>query len=489
MRALLLVCFVTVVVCGRLCIVFYAGSPIPFHDQWTAEAHGIWIPYFHHGLIFRSLFVTHGDHVIALTRAIDFGLGLWEGKWDCISQMVVNCVLSPFGLFPLMLWAVRQSGPRLASVLCLVVGTVYGSPLFYGNIVWGFQSQILLMVALSVAHLYLILENPGGWVRWGFAMGCGLLAAISFGSGFLAVVASSLALLSNGQRYRSHAYVFATVGGCVAIVVLSLWLAPSHPTMKDFQLATMLRAGMHGLSFPARLFSYWGLCFWLPVAAALALAANERVLFARWIFPLAAAGWCVGQILVISLGRSAMAPRYYDILMVGTVANGLLAIELLRYPWRRRRIRNGVLAAFGLWLVAIGYKTAESTDEHLRGDLPVLAEQARQQITLVANYYAGERNPAILRNASFPIRPFPDVDFLDDTLRRPEIVSLWPSYIFSWRATDNLMQLPWIGDQITRDRWLRSALWFGVVAWVILYIQVWRTLLEKRPGRDELQPG
>jgi hypothetical protein len=70
MKALSLACFIAVVFCGRLCIVFFAGSPIPFHDQWYAEAQGILMPYLHHQLVVGHFFAPNGDHVIALTRAV-----------------------------------------------------------------------------------------------------------------------------------------------------------------------------------------------------------------------------------------------------------------------------------------------------------------------------------------------------------------------------------------------------------------------------------
>lgn len=490
MRALALACFIALVLCGRLCVVFYAGSPIPFHDQWSAEAHGIFIPYFRHELSFGSLFVTHGDHVIALTRAIDLGLVILEGKWDCLSQMVINCVISPFCLFPLMYWAAVQYSARLMSVLCLVVGVVYGSPLFYGNIVWGFQSQILLMIALSVAHLYFVVVRPGGWVRWCLAMTCGLLAAISFGSGFLAAIISSLALLSSWRRLKiGGTFLFATLAGCGGIVGLALWLAPAHPMVKDVHFSTMVRTFVQAFSFPARLFSYWGFLFWIPAAGSFVLGVLNREWATRWLFPLAAAAWCLAQIAIISAGRSAVAPRYYDIFMVGVLANGCLAIGLLKYPWPLRAMRNAVVVGFALWSVGIGYKTIESTAEHTKGDVPVLTEHATQQVALVARYYAEQRDPEILRSSAFPIRPWPEVNFLDDTLRQPEISSLWPSYVLRWRPNDQLRGLPWIGERITRESWFRGSLFGGVVALVSLYVIVLWALLEKRRCRDDLRAG
>lgn len=469
---------------------FYAASPIPFHDQWYAEAHGVIIPYFRHLLTFKSLFVTHGDHVIAPTRGITLGLVILEGKWDCLSEMVVNCLISPFCVFPLMFWAVVRHSLRMASALCLIVGFVAGSPLLYGNILWGFQSQILLMVALSMAHLYLIVVRPGGWLRWGVAMMCGLLAAISFGSGFLVAVVSSLAMLSNWTRLRvGRGFVIATLAGCGGIVIIALWLAPTHPLMKDVQLSSVLHTFMHGLSFPARLFSYWGVLFWIPAVGALLLAVSNRGWAASLLFPLCAVVWCLSQIMVISLGRSVMAPRYYDILLVGIVANACLAIELLKYPWRFRKARLIVTGIFAIWLSAIGYKTFQSTAEHTWGDLPVFVARATQQLELVSRYYAEQHNKEVLRSSSFPTRPWPEVDFLDETLRQPEIARLWPSYILSWQSTNHLGDLPWIGQRISRASWFRGSLFVGVVAVVILCALVLRTLLEKRAGRDDMRDG
>jgi len=246
---------------------------------------------------------------------------------------------------------------------------------------------------------------------------------------------------------------------------------------------------MHALGFPARMFSYWGLVYWIPAMSAFVLVATKREWMTRFIFPLAAAVWCLGQILVISLGRSEVAPRYYDIFMVGILANGCVALEMVRHSWVQPRVRNAVVAGFVLWLSAVGYKTFESTAEHTRGDIPVLATQATQQVSLVARYYAEQRNADVLRSRPFPVRPFPEVDFLDDTLRRPEIAALWPPYVLTWRPNDQLRQLPWLGKRITRESWFRGALLAGIVAVVILYVTILWTLLEKGGRRDDLPAG
>ena len=493
MKALSLACFIAVVFCGRLCIVFFAGSPIPFHDQWYAEAQGILMPYLHHQLVVGHFFAPNGDHVIALTRALALLLVIIEGKWDCITQMVINSALSPFCLWPLMYWAVRRNSVRVASVVCLVIGVIYGSPLFYGNIVWGFQSQILLMISLSLSHLYLVVIRPAGWARWLLGMMCGLLAAMSFASGFIATVVCALALLSSWRYlHLSVRYLVGTIVGCFSIIVFALWLTPAHSGMSEIDPARVGHTFVHALSFPDRMFSYWGLLFWAPAACGLVLTAIRRDLTADWFFPLTIAVWCLGQILAISLGRSepaiVLAPRYYDIFMVGVLANCCLAIEFVKHRWVKQSIRSAVTIGFVFWLTVIGYKAARFIDSHTRGDMPVLVAHATQQTGLVARFYAGQRNVEIVRRSPFPIRTLPDADFLGEMLGRKEIMSLWPSYIFSWRPDETLRELPWIGERISRDDWFRGSLLMGVIAVVILYAIVLWSVFERRAEPAMTQP-
>lgn len=317
---------------------------------------------------------------------------------------------------------------------------------------------------------------------------CGLLSAISFGSGFVAAIVAALALLANWRRMEVGLVSrLATLAGCGGIVVLALWLSPAHPLLKEIRFATLVHTFVHALSFPGRFFSWWGPLFWIPAASALTLAITHAEWRSKVLFPLAAAVWCLGQILAISLGRSAVAPRYYDFLMIGVLANGCLAFELLEHSWNRRKIRNAIAVGVGVWAIAIGWQTIKSTAEHTLGDVPVLATRAAQQTQLVTRYYAEQRNLEILRTTAFPIRPWPEPEFLDETLRQPEIAALWPTYILDGRVTENVRELPWLGERIPRTSWFRGSLLVGLGALAGLGVTILWTLFEKIRGPSALR--
>ena len=70
-------------VCGALAaVVFFSrawlirewGSPLPFWDQWDAEAIGLYWPWLNGTIHWQDLFRAHNEHRIFLTRAADLAL-------------------------------------------------------------------------------------------------------------------------------------------------------------------------------------------------------------------------------------------------------------------------------------------------------------------------------------------------------------------------------------------------------------------------------
>src|SRR5580698_3899878 len=68
-------------------------NPLPYFDQWEAEAVAIYVPYFEHALQFADLFHPEHEHRIFFTHIYDLALLLLNGQWDSQLQMVVNAVI------------------------------------------------------------------------------------------------------------------------------------------------------------------------------------------------------------------------------------------------------------------------------------------------------------------------------------------------------------------------------------------------------------
>src|ERR1700733_8428403 len=79
-------------------MVLKSDSPLPYFDQWDAEAVNTYLPYFHHTLSLGGLFTAHNEHRIVLTKVYDLILLLMNGQWDSELQMAFNAVIHCAGL-------------------------------------------------------------------------------------------------------------------------------------------------------------------------------------------------------------------------------------------------------------------------------------------------------------------------------------------------------------------------------------------------------
>ncbi len=480
MKRLVLLLFGVVVAAERLAVVFAVGSPVPYHDQWYAEAQGILLPWCRHVLSPGLFFAPNGEHVIVLTRLLSLGLVALEGRWDCITQMVVNCLLSPLCLITLVRWLADHASRRSAPAIVLVIAVLYGSPLFYGNVVWGFQSQILLLIAFSLLHLELFTRGTTSRARWVLGALSGLLAALCFASGYLAAIIAGVVVLGQwrtGAKPRREA--LASVLACAAIVGLGCLATPAHPALASVRVADVLHTLVHALGWPARFFSYWGVIVWAPFAAVAVVAIRARRLAAGLVFPFAGAAWALAQAVAISVGRSApavvLAPRYYDIFAVGVVANLALLLALARsWSINAGATRKLVFVAVAGWCGTVGWNALSFAISHTRGDLPVIANLSRRQVQLLAHYYQQGGGPATLEQVPFPARPLPDALFLARMLDQPEIKALLPWYLTDGRRPKDLLELPWLGERDLRRGWfdasslvaaLSTLTLAGVAAW------------------------
>ena len=93
---------------GRSALVFYAGSPVPYHDQWIAEATHLVVQDAQQTLTWHNFFIPHGDHLIVVTRLIAYALYRLTGRWDMLAEMLVNNALIAAAFGFLLYHALRR---------------------------------------------------------------------------------------------------------------------------------------------------------------------------------------------------------------------------------------------------------------------------------------------------------------------------------------------------------------------------------------------
>src|SRR5581483_11201640 len=67
---------------AKLWFIHRSGSPVPYCDQWDAEAQNTFIPWFEGRFRLADFFGAHGQHRIFFTRTCNLVLMLLNGQWD-----------------------------------------------------------------------------------------------------------------------------------------------------------------------------------------------------------------------------------------------------------------------------------------------------------------------------------------------------------------------------------------------------------------------
>lgn len=474
--------FFFAVLAGRAATVFYAGSPIPFHDEWYAVAQGIIIPFFEGHLSLQYYFAPNNEHIIALPLLLNSSLIFIENSWNSLTPMLINCILSALCLMPIIRWIQDNSTTRGGICLIFIIAGVFCSPLYYGNIIWGFQSQILLMLYLSVIHIHILSSETDFSLRWVGGVLAGLMATLCFASGSIAALSVlSLIVITRLTGVRWNSFQLTSGALSAVIFVFGLTIISTNPSGYSFNFPGAFHTLLHALSFPSRFFSYWGLLFWAPFVVTSYLLISGRVSFPDIKFPYGLAIWGILQALSISVTRSdpaiVLAPRYYDIFTVGILANGLLLLVLLKKVNFSRYSLMGLRAGVALWICMLTIHFSRFVESHTFGDIPVIADQSHKQFQLVNRFYNDETNESLLQETPFPIRTLPDAAFLNSILSKDTIESILPDYITSRNPNTRLLDLPWLGQFDQRKYWLRIALAVLCVSLCGLYILCLKNLV------------
>ena len=450
---------------GRSALVFYAGSPVPYHDQWIAEATHLVVQDAQQTLTWHNFFIPHGDHLIVVTRLIAYALYRLTGRWDMLAEMLVNNALIA-AAFGFLLYHALRRFPSIGLALGGLVGAVWlASPLFYASCLWGFQSCVELLVLTAVLQVIATcrLESFDRW--WWLASGAALVGVLSFGSGLHAPLT---ALLICAYRARHSTVTRPALIGAVAVNLAALaagtLIILRSPTLGNggVEPGNVLHTALHAFSWPAMQPDLFGWMLWLPALAATVLFILGRATAGLASYALAV--WTALQIASIAYTRSlptpALAPRYYDIFAVGVVANALLCHGLVTSGKPPPGLRLPLVLMAVLWCGWVGLKGGEFVRSHTIHDVPAMRGYAMGQVGVVGRYYSGE-GPAALASARFPVLPYPEPDYLDHLLANPAIKAALPAEITQPGPAGpkaDLLKYHWPDQGWVRAKWMRLSL-------------------------------
>jgi putative flippase GtrA len=170
------------------------GSAVPYWDQWDAEADIVLKTYLNSNLSLATLFSSHNEHRILMSRIFSLVLFELDGAWDPILQMIANAVLHVGAIVLLVLIIQRIIRPTQFILLALFSTFVFVLPIGWENLLAGFQSQFYLLLLFSLLALTGFAAAAAFSPAWWGSILCSIAAYFSMASGAL-TPATALAMI------------------------------------------------------------------------------------------------------------------------------------------------------------------------------------------------------------------------------------------------------------------------------------------------------
>lgn len=415
----------------KLYLIGVLGDPLPFWDQWDAEAAKLLIPYLEGHLRPEDLLSSHNEHRILFTRVIAIGVLEIAGNWNVILQMMIGACLHVAFLTQLV-WVLRRASlPLMPGMFAALLLLLFAIPADMENTLAGFQSQFYLLTIFSVASIILLVEAPPLGGRWWLGVGLAVMSYFCMAAGVLtAIAAGGVIAVQVLLRLRPAGLAVGAVAilGALALLMLRYTVHPPHHV--ELQAKSVLQfiiAFGHSAGWPLPGTVISPLVINAPVIALAILSWRRRypVGHPAWRV-LALMAWVGLQCASLAYGR-AVAPvgsRYVDVLALTVVLNfAALLMLLANLDGIRARMPNWRAAAT-VWLAvaagAIVLDAARSIPRQVMSD-PAAVLARTENVTA----YIRGGDPAVLRRPFLHI-PYPEPDRLAAILSTPEVRGILP---------------------------------------------------------------
>ena len=347
----------------RVGYVSHYAAALPFWDQWGAELDRLFGPIAQHRFDWGSLIASHNEHRILFTRLLSIALWranarVFDNRVECYANIVL--VVAMYVAFVLLLRRRTNSDlaknavpALLALVLCL--------PIDWENFLVGFQSEFYFASLGALLVFGLLTRERFTWRDWLPACMLAFASLFTMASGlFTAAIACALATWRS-LRSPTHRFAWPALP-FVAVVVFGVAIQTrcascavhSHWIMHAAVLRLVL--GWPALRPDGLLF----LIPWLPLVATLPTVRKRLLERPGAAFPLALAAWSLLVVCSIAVARDALATRYAVALVLGLLANTILACELVQAKAASWKI--GIAVMFAVYVVvALATRTGRDT--------------------------------------------------------------------------------------------------------------------------------
>jgi hypothetical protein len=435
-----LVALFLIVFGARLWLIQHYGSSVPYWDQWDGEGDGLLKPLVEGRLNSTALFAPHNEHRIVCTRLLTIVIFALNRQWDPLVEMTVNAALCSL-VAVIIAIAVFKFFPdwrRWPGILALVA--LFSAPFSYENTLSGFQSQFYFLTLFSlIAITGLVLNTPRHKSWWMGAIALPL-ACLSMASGFFAAVAViGLQMLRYiRQPNRLHANTLVTFVFCLLAVGFG-WLTktsvPGHIPLKAESVVAWLRAFARCLAWPW--YHFPALAFVLQLPLALLLSAYFYRKWGAWQktssrcaeLLITVGLWCLIQSAAIAYARGGHdmlpAPRYMDVLAIGTAVNFFSVLLLWSQKCSpRSRILSAIFTIGWVCLVAAGLGNLTQNDYSMW--LPAYRQELLVMERNVRGYVRSNDAETYLERKLQRELPYPNEQRLRSLLDDPTIRGILP---------------------------------------------------------------
>jgi hypothetical protein len=359
---------------------------------------------------------------------VDLCLLIVDGQWDGRVQAVTGSLIQSVSAGLIVGWIAPFLGKQSAWFFAASIGLLFSLPFGYENTLWGFQSQVFLLLFLAVLTTHQLTCSEPLTLRSCLGLLGALLSLGTMASGLLAG-AATLPILFWQMVYRPRSRPrYAILGACICLSIvlgfLSLVSVPENAGRASHSLQQFLTALLHFAAWPRSAAQWPALIYLLPWTWLMIQQLRRRAAPTPVVGWIGALGiWSLLQMAALAYARKDdPPPRYTDIFSIWVVVNLAAAFLLLRaQPGAGAR---KVRVAVGIWAftVTVGL-TATVTDVFKKG-MPSWREDFFQYERNVGGYVNGA-DPRFLNSKI----PYPRASVLRELLVNPDIRRILPASV------------------------------------------------------------
>jgi hypothetical protein len=436
---------VAVLLGAKLWLIAGYGSSTPYWDEW-AIADRVLRPYLSGTLSLADLAAPHNEHRVLLTRLSALSLFILSGRWDPVLEAMFNALLHAATIGLLVVALTRGVAPAGRLALALFAALLFAVPFGWQNVIFGFHSQYYFLILFGALSLWCLAGSAAFTPRWW--AGTLLAAASYFAVALGALVLPAFMVLAVMQFAVGQRAGRAELAGLLLHLLLTaalLWDIPASApdALKPDSLAGLLDVVAILASWPVAKMSspqavriLAAVLIYLPVTALALALLRERAPIAdgRWVL-VAIGGWAALLILAAAQARgiSALSSRYYDLFLIGLLANGASLVHAVLGAERRR-----VAAAVAtVWLIAVMAGVGHKAFGTIPGELAWRRETEALQTRHLTQFLATGDFSALAGKPQFHI-PYPAAEPLRDWVTDPAIRSILPDPLFGQPDRDRL---------------------------------------------------